>query len=236
MFYSEETGSTIRSRWVDDALDGPCVIDSYTGQTIDTPGLVFRRNVLYGPPPVPPVARTVGRSRVLSVSTIVGRDRPETRVSQFRRPCEPRLSFGAGSNVRSSEDGSGPGLVRVDVRLTGAADVCSTCDLTGHVRKMAAKRSENVEHGREPGAAAAADSPNAVSELRAAQSALDACSGRLDELYTAYGAFLGNGPVACRPTMTRLGLWQILVDSRLHAVVSLADFDDLLCEWHANAR
>jgi len=31
--------------------------------------------------------------------------------------------------------------------------------------------------------------------------------------------------------MTRLGLWQMIVDSRLHEHVSLADFDDLLCEY-----
>lgn len=78
--------------------------------------------------------------------------------------------------------------------------------------------------------AAVADALDLERELRAAECALESFATHLKELYRAYGAFLADGPVAYRPLMTRLGLWQVLVDSGLHARLSLADFDDLLCE------
>jgi len=222
VFYSEATGATIRGRWTDDALDGPCEIVLATDKASRFAGLVFRHNVLYVPPPPPAISRTAtGRGCTVSVSA-VGRDRarpgakPATNTVHFQHPCEPRIVRGH--------------LVRANIRLTAAADAWTVGDLTGHVRKMAAKCSKDVEC-RSFNAVASPPTMDMEPELRATALALNTHWDQLQELYRAYGTFLANGPVAYRPTMTRLGLWQLLVDSRLHAVLSLADFDDLLCEY-----
>lgn len=121
-----------------------------------------------------------------------------------------RIATGHNSVVRRFDRPT-----RADVRLRSTA----AYDLTGHVRRIVtAECSANT---------AAVDLEQ---ELAAAERALDACADGLHRLYRAYGAFLSAGPVAYRPLMTRLGLWQMLIDANLHARVSLADFDDTLCE------
>lgn len=152
--------------------------------------------------------------------------KPKTTDVEFERPCEPRLPTVAGNDDRRSGGVFGPDRVRADIRLAAAEDGETKYDLSGHVRRTTAKFLENFGLGTKVAPAVDLDQ-----ELRAAEAVLASYSSQLEELYRAYGAFMADGPVAYRPLMTRLGLWQVLVDSNLHASVSPADFDDLLCEY-----
>lgn len=106
-------------------------------------------------------------------------------------------------------------MIRADVQLRPT----TAYNLTGHVQRIvAAKCPANTT------------TVDLEQELAATQRVLDTYADALHRLYRVYGAFLSAGPVAYRPLMTRLGLWQMLVDANLHARVSLADFDDTLCE------
>jgi len=228
VFYSADTGTTVTGRWADDSLNGPCEIVLSTGRQPKASGLVFRNNVLYETPPAttPPTANvslkpaisTPGRKRRLSYKT----------VTAAATDCS--LSVVPGSHVRESYVGSrayaAPRLVQADIRLENSADEGPTCgyDLTDHVLRMTAKfRAElNVQ---------VTTVVDLEPDFRDAQCALGMYDKRLEELYRAYGAFLADGPITYRPLMTRLGLWQMIVDSRLHVHVSLADFDDLLCKY-----
>lgn len=106
-------------------------------------------------------------------------------------------------------------MIRTNVQLQPT----TAYNLTGHVQRIvAAKCPANTT------------TVDLEQELTASQRVLDTYADALHRLYRAYGAFLSAEPVAYRPLMTRLGLWQMLVDANLHARVSLADFDDTLCE------
>lgn len=254
VFYSSETGTLIRGHWVDDVLDGPCEIILSDGRRPNYSGLRFRQNVLYGtpspPPPMPvPVPKTTFRRGRAGIRFPVVQCRrfpvpitsqchrlpvaiPKSTTS-FRRPCDRQITETAvtGNNIRMSDD-NGSNLVRADVRLT-TTDEETSYDLTGHVRKMASVRAENYEFCDQynPCHRVSAVVVDSESQIRAAESVLKTHTNHLKELYRAYGAYLANGPIVYRPLMTRLGLWQMIINSGLHARVSLADFDDLLCKY-----
>lgn len=214
----------MRGRWVDDVLDGPCEIVLSNGEQPDCVGLSFEKNVLYEkPPPLPskPVGRNINNNnygRPLAKTVVRGRPLPtrsaDTIVHRFGQPCEPRPP-------QTVPDGrKEPRPVRANVRLTDDGRP----DLAGHVCRTTGACSANSD------SAGVADGIRSETELRNAQLALDKYADRLKEIYRAYGAFLAKGPVTYRPLMTRLGLWQMLIDNRLYTLVSLADFDDILCE------
>lgn len=230
VFYSAENGSTVRGRWINDVLDGPCEIVLSTGKQPMYVGLSFKKNVLYGTPSPATVPSTAGRNNNNNkygrqAVWTAGRGRPlptgstETAVSQFRWPCEPRPLVVPGGS-------KGQRPVRANVRLTNERP--SACDLVGHVRKITGACAANSASRKGHNGPA-----DLETELGNARIALEKYAGRLEEIYRAYGAFLADGPVTYRPLMTRLGLWQMLVDNRLHARVSLADFDDILCKSNA---
>lgn len=188
-------------------------------------------------PTTPAAAAAAARGHSHPVRATVRGVRPrstraaETTTPPFRGPCKPVLPGGsaaAGNDDVQWSDGAGAGARRARANIPLTCDTGAACDLTGHVRRLVAARSAGTA---EPFCAGAAVDPE--SELRAAEHAIHAYADRLDRLYRTYGAFLadgGGGPVTYRPLLTRLGLWQMLIDGRLHARISLADFDDLLCE------
>lgn len=234
-FYSAETGWKVRGSWSDDVLDGPCKIVLGTGRLASSSGLEFRRNVLYETPtaatrpatnsndrklPVPSPGR--GGSRLPVPSPGRGGSRlsarsVETVSRSFQSLCKP-LPEVAGNDYGQKGHGIRANIPSVAV---GAA----ACDLSGHVRRLAAAAAAETTMYS---AGTIAIDPEL--ELRAVELAIAVYADRLEELYRTYGAFLADGPVAYRPLMTRLGLWQMLIDSGLHVRISLADFDDLLRE------
>lgn len=230
----------MRGNWSNDVLDGPCEIVLCTGRRPGCSGLNFRRGVLYETSPLPQQptidrslrTRTTGRGRGLPTRRtrrgVQLSDRSaETASRSFRGPCQPGLPVSAGNDGVRHPDGAAttdPRLVRANVPL--AADKETACDLTGHVRRLAAECLKDTTAGSS--CIGAAVDPEL--ELQAAGCAIETHADRLEALYRAYGSFLADGTVAYRPLLTRLGLWQMLIDSCLHARISLADFDDLLCE------
>ncbi|XP_060871406.1 radial spoke head 10 homolog B-like [Metopolophium dirhodum] len=227
VFYSADTGTTVTGRWVDDSLDGPCEIVLSTGRPPKASGLVFRKNVLYEPrPDTPPPANTGHR---LAVST-PGRKRRLSYKPVAAAAVDCPLLATYGSRVQESRDfrsTASARLVRADIQLVNSAEGETPCDydLTDHVLRIADKCREDLD---EVTATAGGD---LETDLRDAECALSMYDERLAGLYRAYGSFLADGPIPYRPLMTRLGLWQMIVDSRMHEHVSLADFDDLLCEY-----
>jgi len=227
VFYSADTGATVTGRWVDDSLDGPCEIVLSTGRPPKASGLVFRNNVLYETrPATPPPTNTShklavsipGRKRRLSykpvVTTSVG---CSLFVSSESRVQQSNISSRATKSAR---------LVRADIQMVNSAGEGTLCgyDLTDHVLRIADKCRVDLD-------AAITPVQDLETDLRDAECALSVYDGRLVELYRAYGSFLADGPIAYQPLMTRLGLWQMIIDNHLHVYMSLADFDDLLCEY-----
>lgn len=105
-------------------------------------------------------------------------------------------------------------------------------DLSGHVRRIADKCTE----GAAQISLHRADSATAVTdysepELQAAELALGSCMDQLRNLYEAFSADGGSPVIVYRTLMTRFGLWRMLIGCGLHAQVSLADFDELLCKY-----
>jgi len=230
VFYSADTGTTVTGRWVDDSLDGPCEIVLSTGRPPKASGLVFRNNVLYEPrPETPPPANTGHR---LAVST-PGRKRRLSYKPVTTGAVDCPLLATYGNRVQGSRDfrdfrsTASARLVRADIQLVNSAEGETSCDydLTDHVLRIADKCREDLDEVTTP------VGRDLETDLRDAECALSKYDERLAGLYRAYGAFLADRPIPYRPLMTRLGLWQMIVDSRLHEHVSLADFDDLLCEY-----
>ncbi|XP_060849598.1 radial spoke head 10 homolog B-like [Rhopalosiphum padi] len=228
VFYSADTGTTVTGRWANDSLDGPCEIVLSTGRPPKASGLVFRDNVLYETSPETPTP-TSSMSHKLGVST-PGRKRrlsykPITAISTN---CQLLVASGS-HDQESSIDSRGfqattsNRLVRADIQLADQETKCGY-DLTDHVLNIAAKCKEKLGVVTTPAL-------NLEPDLRDAECALSVYNEHLAELYRVYGAFLADGPITYRPLMTRLGLWQMIIDSRLHVYISLADFDDLLCEY-----
>jgi len=219
----------VTGRWVDDSLDGPCEIVLSTGRPPKASGLVFRNNVLYETrPETPPpantghrlVASTPGRKRRLSYKPVAATavDCPLLAAYGSHEPRTGSRDFRATATAR---------LVRADIQMVNSAEGETPCDydLTDHVLRIADRCREDSDE------VTASVGEVLETDLREAECALSMYDERLAELYRAYGAFLADGPITYRPLMTRLGLWQMIVDSRLNAHVSLADFDDLLCEY-----
>ncbi|KAL5242331.1 hypothetical protein ACI65C_009741 [Semiaphis heraclei] len=231
VFYSADTGATVTGHWVDDALDGPCEIVLSTGRPPKASGLVFRNNVLYETRPATPpptntshkhAVSTPGRKRRLSYKPVVAASvgcslfvSSESRVQQS--------NIGSRADFRDATKSAR--LVRADIQMVDSAGEGTSCghDLTDHVLRMADKCREDPD-------AAITPVQDLETDVRDAECALSVYDERLVELYRAYGSFLADGPIAYRPLMTRLGLWQMIIDNRLHVYTSLADFDDLLCE------
>lgn len=235
-------GSTVHGRWLNDVLDGPCDIVLSTGLRPSSTGLEFHSNVLYGPaPPLPspPITSQVNRGRRLPFSTKGRGNRrlpaptvvserqlppvilPKSSSSLFHSPCKPRLAVINGNDVQSaSHKNPDPQSVRVHIPLT-VTDIHTAYNLTGHVQKMAAKYSE----------ISLKPALDLQLELRTVECTLKVYADRLAWMYRAYGTFLADGRVTYQPLMIRFGLWQLLIDNQLHARISLADFDDLLCKY-----
>lgn len=222
-----DTGTTVTGRWVNDSLDGPCEIVLSTGRPPKASGLEFRNDVLYETltKTLPPTANT---SRKIATSTPAGRERRLSYkpVSAIRITNCPLLVT-SGNHVQGSyfdshsfRATSSNRLVRADIQLTDQGTKCGY-DLTDHVLKIANTCRDELNM---------VNTPVLEPDLRDAERALGVYDERLAELYKAYGAFLADGPITYRPLMTRLGLWQIIIDNRLNVHISLADFDDLLCE------
>lgn len=200
-----------------------------TGQSPSCSGLVFRHNILFETPKPSPSSLT--KIRRLPAPTITSKRRltvqSEMKTSVFQLPCEPRLHpvITTGNGIeKSNNNGNRPrNLIRSNFRLMTVDEGLTTYDLTCHVRKLvqANKCSENVEF----------DLNDFKLELESARCAFRQYTNLLKDLYHAYGAFLADGPITYQPLMTRLGLWQMLIDNNLHARLSLSDFDDLLCEY-----
>lgn len=222
-----DTGTTITGRWVNDSLDGPCEIVLSTGRPPKASGLEFCNDVLYEtltatPPP------TANTNQKITASTPAGRERrlsykPVSVIPITNCP----LLVTSGSHVqrsyfdsRSFRVTASNRLVRADIQLADQGTKCGY-DLTDHVLKIADMCRDELN---------VVNTPVLEPDLRDAEHALSVYNERLAELYKAYGAFLADSPITYRPLMTRLGLWQIIIDNRLHVHISLADFDDLLCE------
>ncbi|XP_025425103.1 uncharacterized protein LOC112694003 isoform X2 [Sipha flava] len=230
-FYSAETGTKMRGNWSDDVLNGPCEIILRTGRRPSCSGLEFRRGVLYETSPPLPASRrtTIDRGhRIPSRTANRGvRLSVEPVKTASQSLCTPVFSGSAGNDDVQQAKGAAipsPRLVRVNVPLT--ADKETACDLTGHVRRLVAQCSDGTVDTSCIGVVV-----DPELELRDAERAIEAHADQLQALYRAYGAFLAESTVVYRPLLTRLGLWQMLIDSYLHARISLADFDDLLCEY-----
>ncbi|KAF0756907.1 radial spoke head 10 B-like, partial [Aphis craccivora] len=225
VFYSVDTGTTITGRWVNDSLNGPCEIILSTGRPPKASGLEFCNDVLYEtltatPPP------TANTSQKTAASIPAGRERrlsykPVSAIPITNCP----LLVNSGNHVqgsyfdsRSFRATASTRLVRADIQLADQGTKCGY-DLTDHVLKIADMCRDELN---------VVNTPVLEPDLRDAELALGVYDERLAELYKAYGAFLADGPITYRPLMTRLGLWQIIIDNRLHMHISLADFDDLL--------
>lgn len=228
---------TISGRWSDDVLSGPCKIVLLNNKSAyPSTGTVIRNTIFYASP-FPKSTGITGRK--LFVST-VNRDRrltaaanAKTNNSQLQYPCKPRSPVVAEKSVQNCYDCCRRiRLVPIDLPLIAEESVKNMIDLMGHLEKMAAKRLKNDEYRfKYRPSLVTGRTDDLKLEFQAAEFALETYLDRLKELYRAYGAFLADGPVTYRPIMTRLGLWQILIDNRLHARLSLADFDNLLCEY-----
>lgn len=141
MFYSAKTGTTVRGRWVDDALDGPCEIVLSNGRRPGSSGLAFRRNVLYETPPPPPAPRTGFRHSAWTAGRGLRPQLPtsvQTAGSAFKLPCGPRPPALVVPH-RSNTGGPGPRLVRANVCLMDVDAGTVHVDLTGHVRRAVSK-------------------------------------------------------------------------------------------------
>jgi len=212
---------------VDDSLDGPCEIVLSTGRPPKASGLVFRNNVLYQPRPATPPPTNTGHK--LAVST-PGRKRRLSYKPVATVAVDCPLLMTPGGHVQKphivSHASASARLVRADIQMVNSAEGETSCgyDLTDHVLRIADKCREDLDPAITPVG-------DLETDLRDAECALSMYDERLAELYRAYGSFLADRPIAYRPLMTRLGLWQMIVDSRLHVHLSLADFDDLLCEF-----
>lgn len=222
---------TVTGRWVDDSLDGPCEIVLSTGRPPKASGLVFRNNVLYETRPETPSPANTGHR--LDVSK-PGRKRRLSYKPVSAAAVDCPLLVASGSRVQESYTRSrdfrataSARLVRADIQMANSAEGETPCgyDLTDHVLRIADKCREDLDVVTAPVGG------DLETDLRDAECALSMYYERLEGLYRAYGSFLADGPIPYRPLMTRLGLWQMIVDSRLHAQVSLADFDDLLCKY-----
>lgn len=183
-------------------------------------GLVFQRNVLYEPPrpkknsrrgfPILPVNRV---SRLPAIS--------ETNISVFNIPCKPKISFSIEDEVIKPIEISCPGLIKANYHLK-MIDEWSTYNLNSKVLKIVAKFSEDVKFSN--------FTINLKLELESAEHAFGQYLNQIKNLYQVYGSFLADGLVTNQPLMTRLGLWQMLIDNKLYSRISLADFDELLCK------
>lgn len=224
----------MRGRWVDDQLDGPCDIVLSNGRRPPNLGLSFYQGVLYETPSTEAVVR---RERVAKG----GRRRTVTATSGGRSDAKPATR---------------PEPAPVRVHLPVVADDVA-CDLTGHALKTAARcaaakaaksvvaegtvakcmedtvsKCTAVTVAKNVGGATQPDAERLTAELAAVDIAIRAHLPRIRDLYHAYSAFLVDRPESRTREllMTRLGLWQLLIDHGLHVKVSLADFDDALCE------
>lgn len=188
-------------------------------------GFVFQHNILYEPPtPSPPPPAKNRRRRFMTSS--VGRAprllvQPETKTSVFHLTCKPQLSIFIGDEIKKSNEVIGPGLIKANFYLK-TIDEWSTYNLNSHVLNIVSTYSEDVKFDDL--------TVNLISEFESAENAFRQYLNRIKDLYQAYGTFLADGLITYQPLMTRLGLWQMLIDNNLHAQLSLADFDDLLCK------
>lgn len=182
-------------------LDGPCDIVLSTGRKPLHSNLLFRQNVLHGTQPPPPAV--VRRTPQGLPSPAAQRDR---RLSMTKRKdVQPRT--------------------KEPVVETGY-------DLSGHVQRMTDKCMTGVtEYGLRATTSATTVTDNSDSELRAVQFALGSYLGRLRDLYETFSIDCGGPAIVYRTLMTRLGLWRMLMDCGLHARLSLAKFDELLCKY-----
>jgi len=214
-------------------LNGLCKIVLSTGRPPKASGLVFHNNVLYETRPATPSPTYT--SQKLAVST-PGRKRRLSYKPVVTKSVNGSFFDSSKSRVQESNIGSrdfratkSARLVRADIQMVNSAGKGTSYgyDLTDHVLRIADKCSEDLD-------AVSTPVRDLETDLRDAECALSVYDGRIVELYRAYGSFLADGPITYRPLMTRLGLWQMIVDNRLHVHMSLADFDDLLCEYRYN--
>lgn len=212
---------------MNDSLDGPCKIVLSTGQPPKASGLEFYNDVLYETLTATPLP-TANTSQKIAASTPAGRERrlsykPVTTIPITNCPLlVTSRTHVQGSNFdsRSFRATASNRLVRADIQLADQGTKCGY-DLTDHVLKIADMCRDELN---------VVNTPVLEPVFRDAEHTLSVYDERLAELYKVYGAFLADGPITYRPLMTRLGLWQIIIDNNLHVHISLADFDDLLCE------